>query len=112
MGDYFYLLKAARFKRIRIEGSVVKECCAEQYASVSEEGSCCSIKQIHVFPSTCTRWGHPVYTVVHGCAFHLEKMKGLCVCVCVCVSLLVTLPDRQPHAILEDFSPFGVMQSA
>lgn len=40
MGDYFYLLKAARFKRIRIEGSVVKECGAEQYASVSEEGSC------------------------------------------------------------------------
>ena len=66
MGDYFYLLKAARFKRIRIEGSVVKECGAEQSASMSEEGSCCSIKQIHVFPSTCTRWGSPS---IHSCTW-------------------------------------------
>ena len=65
MGDYFYLLKVARFKRIRIEGSIVKECGAEQSASMSEEGSCYSIKQIHVFPSTCTRWGSPSYTQLY-----------------------------------------------
>ena len=67
-----------------------------------------ALNKFMCFPAHVHAGGHPVYVVVHGCAFHLEKMKGLC----VCVSLLVTLPDRQPHAILEDFSPFGVMQSA
>lgn len=49
MGDYFYLMKAAGFKRIRIEGSVVKECGAEQSASLSEEGSCCCSVSQHTY---------------------------------------------------------------
>ena len=47
-----------------------------------------------------------MYAVVHGHAFHFEKMKGLCVCVCVCDHFWLPCQIGSHMPSSEDVSPF------